>query len=197
MKTLLKVIAALIGIIVLVIVVAAIAIPIFFDPNDYKQEIATAVRDNTGRDFQIEGDIGLSVFPWLGMDLGTVELGNAPVKYDGLAPWEIFLSEAQERMTLMVPPEKWKAFSDLAKRRSVEATDLGEFTDSGLLEVSYNGNSVARLDLELSAGMRSFFLVSVEEILGMIGHKAVFVCKQVRDSGLVTISGATDPEHVL
>jgi phosphoribosylformylglycinamidine synthase len=77
-----------------------------------------------------------------------LELGNAPLKYEGLAPWEIFLSEAQERMTVIVPPEDWKSFSELAARRSVEATDLGEFTDSGFVEVAYKGDPTARLDLE-------------------------------------------------
>jgi len=76
-----------------------------------------------------------------------VHLEKAPLKYTGLAPWEVLLSEAQERMTVVVPPEKWEAFSRLAARRSVEATDLGEFTDSGFLEVLYEGESVGLLDL--------------------------------------------------
>jgi AsmA protein len=78
MKTLLKILAALVGIVVLLIVVAAVVIPLFFDPNDYKDEIAKAVQQETGRELRIEGDIGLSVFPWLGVDLGTVALGNPP-----------------------------------------------------------------------------------------------------------------------
>jgi len=76
-----------------------------------------------------------------------VHLERAPLKYAGLAPWEIFLSEAQERMTLAVPPDKLDAFMDLAKRRAVEATDLGAFTDSGLLECYYDGKRIASLDM--------------------------------------------------
>jgi len=77
-----------------------------------------------------------------------VHLDRAPLKYEGLAPWEIFLSEAQERMTVIVPPEKLDDFQKLAHRRSVEATDLGQFTDRGTLEVFYKGKPVARLDLD-------------------------------------------------
>ena len=77
-----------------------------------------------------------------------VHLEKAPLKYAGLAPWEIFLSEAQERMTLAVPPDRLDAFMDLARRRAVEATDLGEFTDSGRLECFYEGEPIAALDMD-------------------------------------------------
>lgn len=77
----------------------------------------------------------------------VVHLERAPLKYPGLAPWEIFLSEAQERMTLGVPPAKRDAFLDLAKRREVEATVLGEFTDSGRLECFYENKLIGALDM--------------------------------------------------
>jgi len=77
-----------------------------------------------------------------------LHLEKAPLKYAGLAPWEILLSEAQERMTLAVAPEKIEAFLDLAKRRSVEATVLGTFTDSGKFHVLYGGETVAYLSME-------------------------------------------------
>lgn len=75
------------------------------------------------------------------------DLAKVPLKYPGLAPWEILVSEAQERMTLAVPPEDLDAFLDLARRREVEATDLGEFTDSGRLVVTYGEESVCDLSL--------------------------------------------------
>lgn len=83
-------------------------------------------------------------------DSGGVEihLDKAPLKYAGLAPWEILLSEAQERMSLAVPPETLDAFLALAKRREVEATALGEFTDSGNLECYFEGKLVASLPME-------------------------------------------------
>ncbi|MBT3377096.1 MAG: phosphoribosylformylglycinamidine synthase [Lentisphaerae bacterium] len=76
-----------------------------------------------------------------------IDLGDAPLKYAGLQPWEILVSEAQERMSLAVPPEKMEAFLALAKRRSVEATVLGSFTDSGKFHVRFQGKTVAHLDM--------------------------------------------------
>ncbi len=77
-----------------------------------------------------------------------IDLARAPLKYAGLAPWEILLSEAQERMTLAVAPEKIGTFLDLARRREVEATVLGEFTSSGRLHVTYGDETAAVLDME-------------------------------------------------
>ncbi len=77
-----------------------------------------------------------------------LELARAPLKYAGLDPWEILLSEAQERMTLAVPPEKLDHFLELAGRMEVEATVLGEFTDSGCFHALYNGKTVAYIDMD-------------------------------------------------
>ncbi|MFO7768570.1 MAG: AIR synthase-related protein [bacterium] len=77
-----------------------------------------------------------------------LDLAKAPLKYPGLEPWEILLSEAQERMTLAVPPEKLDAFLELADRREVEATPLGTFTDSGYFHVRYGDRTVALLDMD-------------------------------------------------
>ena len=83
-------------------------------------------------------------------DTGGFEmhLDRAPLKYPGLQPWEILISEAQERMTLAVPPNKLEEFIRLAKDMDVEATDLGVFTDSGYFHCLYNGQTVAYLDME-------------------------------------------------
>lgn len=86
------------------------------------------------------------------MALGTggarLDVTNAPVKYPGLLPYELVVSESQERMTFSVPPEKKEAFLALAKRRGVEATVLGEFNDSGLFQVDYQGRTIAAISLE-------------------------------------------------
>ena len=68
---------ALVGLLLL-IVAAAIIVPLVVDPNDFKDEIAKAVESKTGRVLAIEGDIGLSVFPWLGLEIGPTSLSNAP-----------------------------------------------------------------------------------------------------------------------
>lgn len=77
-----------------------------------------------------------------------LDLTKAPLKYEGLQPWEILLSEAQERMSLAVPRDKLKEFLELAARREVEATELGSFTDSGAFIVRYGDRIVAHIDLD-------------------------------------------------
>jgi len=77
-----------------------------------------------------------------------IDLAKAPVKYPGLTPFELMISESQERMTVGVPAHMWDDFSDLAKKRNVDASDLGIFTDTGYLEVQYEQKPVAHLDLE-------------------------------------------------
>ena len=75
-------------------------------------------------------------------------LDRAPLKYSGLQPWEILLSEAQERMTLAVPVERLDEFLGLAKKMDVEATVLGNFTHSGKFHCLYQGKTVAYMDLD-------------------------------------------------
>ncbi len=77
-----------------------------------------------------------------------IDLARAPLKYSGLQPWEILVSEAQERMTLAVDPKKVKQFMALAKKMNVEATVLGKFTDIGKFHVLYGKKTVAFLDME-------------------------------------------------
>lgn len=76
-----------------------------------------------------------------------IDLAAAPLKYPGLAPWEILVSEAQERMTVGVQKDDLPRFLELSRRREVESTVLGEFTDSGRFEVNYEGSSVVDLPL--------------------------------------------------
>ncbi len=74
-----------------------------------------------------------------------MDLAKAPLKYPGLNPWEILISEAQERMSLAVPPEQIREFLTMAKSFGVEATVLGEFTDSGIFHMLYEERTVAWL----------------------------------------------------
>ncbi len=77
-----------------------------------------------------------------------IDVKKAPLKYAGLQPWEIILSEAQERMSFAVPPENLDEFLRLAELRDVEATALGEFTDNGKFHVLYGKKTIAYLDIE-------------------------------------------------
>src|SRR3989338_9385505 len=60
-----------------------------------------------------------------------VYLDKVPLKYPGLEPWQIWISESQERMTLAVPKNKWRAFEKLMQKRGVAATVIGQFANSG------------------------------------------------------------------
>jgi phosphoribosylformylglycinamidine synthase len=75
-----------------------------------------------------------------------VDLAVAPLKYPGLAPWEIWLSEAQERMVVAVPPQSLDAFEVAAARHGVELTMLGTFTGDGILRVRHGRDLVLELD---------------------------------------------------
>ena len=77
----------------------------------------------------------------------VVFLDKIPLKYSGLKPWEIFVSESQERMTLVVEPDKEAELLELAEEMEVEVTDIGYFTNSGYLDVRYKDKIVNYLDL--------------------------------------------------
>ena len=73
MKLLLKISLSIITL----LVIAVISFVMLFNPNDYKNEITALVKEQTGRELTILGDISLSLFPWIGIELGEVEMSNA------------------------------------------------------------------------------------------------------------------------
>jgi phosphoribosylformylglycinamidine synthase len=94
-----------------------------------------------------------------------VELSNVPLKYPGLLPWEIWLSEAQERMVIAIAPEKWDTLKSLCDDWDVEATDIGVFTDTGKLIVRYAEKPVAEMVLDfVHDGIPRLRLKAVEPI---------------------------------
>jgi len=76
-----------------------------------------------------------------------VELEKAPLKYQGLAPWEIWLSEAQERMILAVPPAALNELLEICAIEEVEASVLGSFTSDHRLKITYHSQIVADMDM--------------------------------------------------
>ena len=78
MKNPIKILGILFGALLGLLLILAIALPFLIDPNEYKQDIAAAIKQQTGRDLNIKGDIDLSIFPWIGLDIGNTLLGNAP-----------------------------------------------------------------------------------------------------------------------
>lgn len=77
----------------------------------------------------------------------TIDLKKMPTKYPGLAPYELMISESQERMSLAVPKESLSNFLQLAKEYGVTAVDIGQFTNTNTFTVFYGDKKVADLDL--------------------------------------------------
>ena len=77
-----------------------------------------------------------------------MHLEKAPLKYPGLQPWEILLSEAQERMSLAVPKKNIEAFQKLCEKHGVECTVLGKFTSTKKFHVLFKGKTVAFLEMD-------------------------------------------------
>ena len=75
-----------------------------------------------------------------------VDLDRAPLKYEGLSATEIWISEAQERMVLAVPPSAWPQLQAAAAAEGVEATAIGTFTGSGRLVLRWQGEVAGELD---------------------------------------------------
>lgn len=77
-----------------------------------------------------------------------VELSNVLLKYPGLLPWEIIVSEGQERMTVSVDPTCAREFEELSMLYDIEICKIGKFTESKYLDVYWRNDIVAHLNLE-------------------------------------------------
>ena len=78
MGRLLKLVVIVVGAVIVLLVGAGLLLSLFFDPNDYKAEIATAVENASGRRLTLDGDLELEIFPRLRIAIGSAELSNAP-----------------------------------------------------------------------------------------------------------------------
>jgi AsmA protein len=74
----LKIAGIVVGSLVGLIVLAALAIVLLVDPNDYRDDIAKLVQQKTGRPLEIRGKLGLKLFPWIALEINDVRLGNPP-----------------------------------------------------------------------------------------------------------------------
>lgn len=106
------------------------------------QDLFHAITDNGA------GGLSSSVGE-MGEEIGArIDLEKAPLKYPGLMPWEILISEAQERMTIAVPQENMEKFMELSRRYDVESTIVGEFNDSKHFQLYYDNKIVGDLPME-------------------------------------------------
>lgn len=94
-----KRILMLIVALLLVGVLAVVAFVATFDPNDYKQRIAQVVKEKTGRTIHFNGDISLTIFPWLGVTIKNVALSNAT----GFAPKDMVSAQEVEAKAALLP----------------------------------------------------------------------------------------------
>jgi phosphoribosylformylglycinamidine synthase len=81
----------------------------------------------------------------LGVD---VDLDKIPLKASNMAPWEIWISESQERMLLVVPPENLDRVLKIFRDEQTEANAIGRYNDSGVAKLTYRGVKVADIDLK-------------------------------------------------
>lgn len=103
----------------------------------------TAITDNGA------GGLSSSVGEMAGQSGGFhVELERAPLKYPGMSPWEIWISESQERMTLAVPEENCEKLIKFLEKRGAEATIIGTYTDSGRGLITWHGETIMDLEMD-------------------------------------------------
>jgi len=94
-----KIAAYVVGALLALVVLALVWIVVFVDPNDYRDDIARVVEENTGRKLTLSGDLKLSVFPWLALETGPASLSDAPGFGD-----EPFVSIQNARVSVRVLP---------------------------------------------------------------------------------------------
>ncbi|MGE5241749.1 MAG: AsmA family protein, partial [Bacteroidota bacterium] len=78
MKKFLKILAIAVGGLIVLFILLVVGLTLFLDPNQYKGKIIETVKAQTGRELRIDGKLGWSFFPWIGIETGKLELGNAP-----------------------------------------------------------------------------------------------------------------------
>lgn len=152
-----KILAWLIAAFVAVFALGAVFLLVFFDPNDFRDDIAEAVNKQTGRELLIEGDVSLAFFPWLAIEVGPTTLGNASgfgdkpfMAFDRaklsirllpmLLRQEVAIGTAElEALTLnlQVNPQGGTNWDDLlAAEKTAEAEDDVAADKGGAIEVS-------------------------------------------------------------
>jgi phosphoribosylformylglycinamidine synthase II/phosphoribosylformylglycinamidine synthase I len=94
------------------------------------------------------GGLSSAVGEMAGGNGASVQLETVPLKYPGLRPWEIWLSEAQERMVLAVPPENWSRMQEICRSQNLEGVCIGQFEATGRLRLTHNGQFVGDLSID-------------------------------------------------
>jgi len=165
--------------IVAVAVIAAVSFVLLFDPNNFREEIAAKVKQTTGRDLVIEGDIELTLFPWVAINVGKTTLGNAAGFGD-----EPFASFDEARLSVSVIPmlldrkvvvgtavldsfqlnlqiasngrSNWQDFLDASEEREeiVESGDADDTSTIDIASIEITNASVSYSDAQLGESYR-------------------------------------------
>ncbi len=98
------------------------------------QDLGAAGLTSAASEMASRGGVGLAI-----------DLDRVPLREEGLSPGEVLVSESQERMLAIVLPEQLQAVKDMAERYELDATDIGEVTDTGELEALWRGEEVVRI----------------------------------------------------
>lgn len=105
------------------------------------QGLYNAITDNgAGGLSSSVGEMGINGF--------TVQLKKVPLKYPGMLPWEIWVSESQERMTLSVPHSKYEELQKIMQKHDVGIANIGTFNNSGKAIVKYGSEVILNLDTD-------------------------------------------------
>jgi phosphoribosylformylglycinamidine synthase II len=78
----------------------------------------------------------------------SVDLAKVPLKYQGLSPWEIYISESQERMLMTIPPENLERVMAIFQKEDVVATAIGKLIPERRLLLTYNSEIVSDIDMD-------------------------------------------------
>ncbi len=81
-----------------------------------------------------------------------IHLDNVPLKEEGLQPWEIWISESQERMMFLVKPKNVEKVLHICKQWDVTAVTIGKVIEDQIIRVSYHGEKILEMDLEFLTG---------------------------------------------
>lgn len=98
------------------------------------QDLGAAGLTSAASEMASRGGVGLSI-----------DLDRVPLREEGMAPGEVLVSESQERMLAIVEPAQTDAVVAMARRHELDATDIGEVTDTGELEALWRGEEVVRI----------------------------------------------------
>lgn len=129
-----------------------------------------------------------------------IHLDKVPLKYSGLKPWEIFVSESQERMSLVVETHNLAPLFELAELMEVELSNIGIFTDTGYLDIRYEEEKIALIQMDfLHEGVPQKIMYAEWENLNLTEPETAVISEDYNDT-LLKLMGSLNicsREHII